>query len=57
MTDQYVNTKHTRMPCILDMALSGLRALRVLMVLKAWIPPAPSKVAVKLIRDTYGLVG
>ncbi len=40
------------MPCILDMALRGLRALRVLMVLKAWIPPAPSSDAVKLIRDT-----
>lgn len=40
------------MPCILDMALSGLSALSVLMVLKAWMPPAPSSEAVKLISDT-----
>jgi len=43
----------TRIPCILDMALSGLRARRVRMVLNAWIPPAPSSEAVKLINDTY----
>ena len=30
----------------------GLRALRVLMVLKAWMPPAPSRDAVKLMSDT-----
>ena len=42
----------TLMPCILDMALRGLRALKVLMVLKAWMPPAPSRDAVKLISDT-----
>jgi hypothetical protein len=40
------------MPCILDMALRGLRARKVLIVLKAWIPPAPSRDAVKFIRDT-----
>ena len=47
------------MPCILDIALSGLRALRVLIVRKAWIPPAPRREAVKFIRDTWvsGLVG
>ena len=43
----------TLMPCILDMALKGLKALNVRIVLNAWIPPAPSKDAVKLIRDTY----
>ncbi len=43
----------TRMPCILDMALNGLSALRVRMVLKACIPPAPSSEAVKLIKDTW----
>ena len=42
------------MPCILDMALRGLRALKVRIVLKAWIPPAPSKEAVKLMRETWG---
>ena len=49
----------TLMPCILDIALSGLRALRVLIVRKAWMPPAPSREAVKFIRDTWvsGLVG
>ena len=45
----------TLIPCILDMALSGRRALRVLMVLNAWMPPAPSRDAVKLIRDTWGV--
>ncbi len=40
------------MPCILDIALSGLSALSVRMVLKAWTPPAPSREAVKLINDT-----
>ena len=40
------------MPCILDMALRGLRALSVLMVLNAWMPPAPKRDAVKLMRDT-----
>ena len=43
---------HTLIPCILDIARRGLRALRVLMVLKAWMPPAPSRDAVKLISDT-----
>lgn len=43
---------HTRIPCILDIALSGLRALRVRIVLKAWIPPAPQSDAMKLMRDT-----
>ena len=42
----------TLIPCILDMALSGLRALSVRMVLKACTPPAPSREAVKLINDT-----
>ena len=39
-------------PCILDMALNGRRALSVRMVLNAWIPPAPKREAVKLMRDT-----
>jgi len=43
----------TRIPCILDIALRGLKARRVLMVLNAWMPPAPSKDAVKLISETY----
>ena len=42
----------TLIPCILDIARRGLRALRVLMVLKAWMPPAPSRDAVKLMSDT-----
>ena len=42
----------TLMPCILDMALRGLRALKVLMVLKAWMPPMPRRDALKLISDT-----
>lgn len=41
------------MPCIRDMARNGLRALKVLIVLKAWIPPAPRSEAIKLISDTY----
>ena len=43
----------TRMPCIRDIALRGLRALKVRIVLNAWIPPAPSSEAVKLIRETW----
>ena len=43
----------TLIPCIRDIALNGRRALRVRMVLNAWIPPAPSREAVKLMRDTY----
>ena len=47
----------TLMPCMRDMARSGLSALSVRMVLKAWMPPAPSSEAVKLISDTCnGLV-
>lgn len=42
----------TRMPCIRDMALRGLRARSVRIVLNAWIPPAPSREAMKLISDT-----
>jgi len=42
----------TRMPCIRDMARSGLSALNVRIVLKAWIPPAPTSEATKLISDT-----
>ena len=42
----------TLIPCILDMALNGRRALSVRMVLNAWIPPAPKREAVKLMRDT-----
>ena len=42
----------TLIPCILDMALSGLRALSVRIVLNVWNPPAPTKDAVKLINDT-----
>ena len=44
--------KLTLIPCILDMALSGLSARSVRMVLKACTPPAPSREAVKLINDT-----
>ena len=40
------------MPCILDIALKGRRALNVLIVLKASILVAPIKVAVRLIRET-----
>jgi hypothetical protein len=35
------------------MARSGLSALSVRIVLKAWIPPAPQSEAIKLMRDTY----
>lgn len=42
----------TLIPCILDMARNGLNALSVLIVLKAWIPPAPQRDATKFIRDT-----
>ena len=42
----------TLIPCIRDIALNGRRALSVRMVLNAWIPPAPSSEAVKLMRDT-----
>ena len=47
----------TLIPCILDMALNGRRALSVRMVLNAWIPPAPKREAVKLMRDTYTKIG
>ena len=43
---------HTRIPCIRDMALRGRSALRVRIVLNAWMPPAPSSDAVKLMRET-----
>ena len=46
----------TLMPCIRDMALSGRSALSVHMVLKAWMPPAPSREAVKLISDTCNVL-
>ena len=42
----------TLIPCILDIALKGRRARRVLIVLNAWIPPAPNREAVKFINDT-----
>lgn len=42
----------TLIPCIRDMARSGLSALSVRIVLKAWIPPAPTSEATKLMRDT-----
>ena len=41
------------MPCIRDIALSGRNALSVLIVLNAWIPPAPNSDAVKLINETF----
>ena len=44
------------MPCMRDMARSGRSALSVLMVLKAWMPPAPSSEAVKLISDTCNVL-
>ena len=46
----------TLMPCMRDMARSGRSALSVLMVLKAWMPPAPSSEAVKLISDTCNVL-
>lgn len=42
----------TLIPCILAIARSGRKALRVRIVLKAWIPLAPNKAAIKFIRDT-----
>ena len=42
----------TFIPSILAMALRGLKALRVLMVLKMGMLPAPNKLAPKLISDT-----
>ena len=45
------------MPCIRDMALKGLKALRVRMVLKSCMPPAPSRDAVKLISETCTKIG
>ena len=44
------------MPCMRDMARSGRSALSVRMVLKAWMPPAPSSEAVKLISDTCNVL-
>lgn len=43
----------TLMPCIRDMALRGRRARSVLIVLNAWILPAPARVATRLIKDTW----
>lgn len=43
----------TLMPCIRDMARSGLKARSVRIVLNAWMPPAPQSEATKLINDTY----
>ena len=45
----------TRMPCMRDMARSGLSARSVRIVLKAWMPPAPRREAVKLMRETWRL--
>ena len=42
----------TFMPSILAIARSGLRALRVLIVLKMGILPAPSRLAPKFTKDT-----
>ena len=42
----------TFMPSILAMALSGRKALRVLIVLKIGMFPAPRREAAKLMRDT-----
>ena len=47
----------TLIPCILDMALKGRKARRVLIVLNAWIPPAPNREAVKFINDTCMQIG
>lgn len=47
-----VKKVRTLMPCIRDMARSGLSALNVRIVLKACIPPAPASEATKLISDT-----
>lgn len=49
----YIFFLHTLIPCILDIALRGLRALRVLIVLKAWMPPAPTRDATKFMRETW----
>lgn len=45
----------TLMPWKRESARSGRKARRVLIVLNAWILPAPSHVATRLITDTYGL--
>ena len=42
----------TFIPSILAMALRGLKALKVLIVLKMEMFPAPSKLAAKFTRDT-----
>lgn len=46
----------TLIPCIRDIARRGLKALSVLMVLNAWIPPAPHRDATKLISDTITII-
>lgn len=48
----YYCGSRTLIPCILAIARSGRKALRVRIVLKAWIPLAPNKAATKFIRDT-----
>lgn len=44
--------QHTLIPCIRAIARKGLKALKVLIVLNAWIPLAPHNEATKLISDT-----
>ena len=43
----------TLIPCIRDIALRGRSALSVRIVLNAWMPPAPTSEAVKLMRETW----
>ena len=43
----------TLIDCILDNALKGRRALRVLIVLKIGMFPAPTQPATKLVHDTF----
>ena len=51
----YITRKQlfTLIPCIRDIALRGRRALSVRIVLNAWMPPAPTSEAVKLMRETW----
>lgn len=44
--------QRTLIPCIRAIARKGLKALKVLIVLNAWIPLAPHIEATKFISDT-----
>lgn len=49
--------QRTLIPCIRAIARKGLKALKVLIVLNAWIPLAPHNEATKFISDTCFLYG